>query len=96
MLTNDTGHDYHGRQGEGRGLNSDGTIKHNGWFKGVNHFSLRSPLFESHDVVYILLSDLGILLMASILYYIGHAWGIQSLFVWYGLPYLWVNHWLGE
>ncbi len=96
LLSNDTGHDYHARQAEGRGYNPNGTEKHNGWLKGVNHFSPRSPLFEARDAKYILLSDLGLLITASILYYVGHTWGFQSLFLWYFSPYFWVNHWLGK
>jgi omega-6 fatty acid desaturase (delta-12 desaturase) len=96
LLANDTGNDFHHRQGEGRGYHSDGSVKRNGWFKGVNHFNPRSPLFNDADALYIVLSDIGLLITASILYYIGSIWGVKSVLVWYGLPYMWVNHWLGR
>ena len=90
LLQNNTGHDYHERQGEGRGAG-----KYNGPGGGVNHFSPASPLFEAKDAKYIVLSDLGLTLMAVLLYQIAQIYGWRNLLVWYGVPYLWVNHWLG-
>lgn len=91
LLQNNTGHDYHKRQSEGRGEG-----KHNGPFGGVNHFSPSSPLYEAKDAKYIALSDLGLGLMATTLYHIAQTWGWKNLLVWYIIPYLWVNHWLGK
>lgn len=90
LLQNNTGHNYHERQTEGRGIG-----KRNGFFGGVSHLSLASPLFEAKDVKYIALSDLGLGLMAVLLSQIAHAYGWFNVLVWYGIPYLWVNHWLG-
>lgn len=90
LLQNNTGHNYHERQAEGRGIG-----KRNGPAGGVNHFSTASPLFEAKDAKYIALSDLGLGLMAVVLYQIAQAYGWFNLLVWYGIPYLWVNHWLG-
>lgn len=89
LLTNVTGHNNHERQREGRGKG-----KLNGWFGGVNHFDPRSPLYENRDAAYILLSDLGIAITISGLVYLGKTFGWSNMFVWYFLPYLWVNHWL--
>ncbi|KAL2133098.1 hypothetical protein VTI74DRAFT_2929 [Chaetomium olivicolor] len=89
LLTNVTGHNNHERQREGRGKG-----KKNGWGGGVNHFDPRSPLYENRDAPYILLSDLGIILTISALVYLGKTFGWSNMFVWYFLPYLWVNHWL--
>ena len=90
LLQNNTGHDNHERQGEGRGAG-----KHNGPAGGVNHFSPSSPLFEAKDAKYIALSDLGLGLMAVLLYEVAQAFGWYNLLTWYIMPYLWVNHWLG-
>ena len=90
LLQNKTGHDYHERQSEGRGIG-----KHNGPGGGVNHFSPASTLFEAKDVKYIALSDLGLGLAAIGLCLLGQAYGWNNLLLWYGIPYLWVNHWLG-
>ncbi|KAK5991758.1 Oleate hydroxylase FAH12 [Cladobotryum mycophilum] len=89
LMTNVTGHNYHERQREGRGKG-----KRNGYGKGVNHFNPSSPLFEAKDAKLIALSDLGVGLTASALYFLGTKFGWANLAVWYFIPYLWVNHWL--
>lgn len=91
LLTNVTGHNNHENQPEGRGKG-----KRNGYFGGVNHFNPSSPLYEAKDAKLIALSDLGLLITGSVLYYIGTNYGWLNLLVWYGIPYLWVNHWLGK
>lgn len=90
LLQNNTGHNNHERQSEGRGVG-----KHNGPAGGVNHFSPSSPLFEAKDAKYIALSDLGLGLMAILVYEIAQAFGWYNILTWYIIPYLWVNHWLG-
>jgi len=89
LVTNVTGHNFHERQPEGRGKG-----KGNGWFGGVNHFSPASPLYEAKDAKLILLSDLGIALVGLALYALTQRFGAANMAVWYGVPYLWVNHWL--
>ncbi|KKK20032.1 oleate delta-12 desaturase [Aspergillus ochraceoroseus] len=89
LLTNVTGHNNHERQPEGRGKG-----KRNGYFGGVNHFNPNSPLYEAKDAKLIILSDLGLAIVLSILYLIGSKYGWMNLLVWYGIPYVWVNHWL--
>lgn len=91
LLNNVTGHNYHERQREGRGQR-----KHNGWGGGVNHFDPRSPLYEHKDAIKVLLSDIGLVMASSVLVYLGKIYGWGNLVVWYFVPYLWVNHWLGE
>lgn len=91
LLTNITGHNYHEKQREGRGKG-----KHNGYGGGVNHFDPRTPLFENKDAHLVVLSDIGIGLTATALVYLGNTFGWSNLLVWYFLPYLWVNHWLGK
>ncbi|KAJ5975920.1 Fatty acid desaturase type 1 [Penicillium waksmanii] len=89
LVSNVTGHNNHAKQPEGRGVG-----KANGWFGGVNHFNPASPLYEAKDAKLIALSDLGLIITSSVLYYIGTTYGWLNLAVWYGIPYLWVNHWL--
>jgi omega-6 fatty acid desaturase (delta-12 desaturase) len=91
LLTNVTGHNNHERQPEGRGKG-----KRNGYFGGVNHFNPSSPLYEAKDAKLIALSDLGLAITGYVLYQIGSTYGWLNLLVWYGIPYLWVNHWLGK
>ena len=91
LLSNITGHNYHERQLEGKGAGMK-----NGMGGGVNHFAPSSPLYERKDEKLILLSDLGLAITFSILSFVGYKFGFTNLLVWYILPYLWVNHWLGE
>lgn len=91
LTTNVTGHDHHERQIEGRGKG-----KKNGWGNGVNHFNPSSPLYEAKDGKLILLSDLGLAIAVGVLFVIGKSYGLANLAVWYILPYIWVNHWLGQ
>jgi omega-6 fatty acid desaturase (delta-12 desaturase) len=91
LLTNVTGHNNHERQREGRGKG-----KKNGRGGGVNHFDPNSPLYEKRDAPYILLSDVGIAIAISALVYLSKTFGWSNMFVWYFLPYMWVNHWLGK
>ncbi|KAF2203312.1 putative delta-12 desaturase [Delitschia confertaspora ATCC 74209] len=89
LLTNVTGHNNHELQKEGKGKG-----KTNGFTGGVNHFLPSSPLYEKKDEHLILLSDLGLAITGSILFYVGKNFGWSNLLVWYFVPYLWVNHWL--
>lgn len=91
LMANVTGHNNHAKQPEGKGVG-----KSNGWTDGVNHFMPSSPLYEKKDEPLILLSDLGLFLTATALYFVGSNFGWNNLFVWYIIPYLWVNHWLGK
>lgn len=91
LSTNVTGHNNHERQIEGRGKG-----KKNGYFTGVNHFNPSSPLYEAKDAKLIVLSDIGLAITLSVLFLIGKTYGFGNLAVWYGVPYLWVNHWLGK
>jgi omega-6 fatty acid desaturase (delta-12 desaturase) len=90
LFANRTGHNNHERQHEGRGKG-----KVNGWFTGVNHFNPSSPLYEAKDAKLILLSDVGLAITISLLVMLSKAYGFSNMLVWYFLPYLWVNHWLG-
>jgi len=90
LFTNATGHNFHERQPEGRGVG-----KKNGFGGGANHFDPSSPLYEAKDAKLVLLSDLGLTITISVLIMIGRTYGFQNLFVWYFAPWFWVNHWLG-
>lgn len=90
LLLNATGHNNHEKQSEGKGVG-----RFNGWFGGVNHFIPSSPLYEKKDEHLILLSDLGLALTMAMLYLVARSYGWLNVLVWYGVPYLWVNHWIG-
>ena len=89
LISNVTGHNKHERQSEGKGKG-----KANGFFGGVNHFAPSSPLYEKKDEHLILMSDVGLLVVAAILGYGIYSFGFSNMWTWYFAPYLWVNHWL--
>ncbi|KAF1814546.1 hypothetical protein P152DRAFT_277717 [Eremomyces bilateralis CBS 781.70] len=89
LLANATGHNYHEGQVEGKGKGMK-----NGFLNGVNHYLPSSPLYERKDEHLILLSDLGLGIVLSIVFFLGKRFGWFNIFVWYIVPYLWVNHWL--
>jgi omega-6 fatty acid desaturase (delta-12 desaturase) len=91
LFTNTTGHNNHEKQPEGRGKG-----KKNGLAGGVNHFDPASPLYEAKDAKLILLSDLGLAITVSVLVILCRTYGFNNMLVWYFIPYLWVNHWLGK
>lgn len=88
---NTTGHNCHEKQADGRGKG-----KKNGLLGGVNHFTPSSPLYDAKDGHLILLSDLGLLITGTVLFLLGQKYGWANMAVWYFIPYLWVNHWLGR
>lgn len=90
LFANVTGHNHHENQKEGRGKG-----KKNGYTTGVNHFNPASPLYEAKDAKLILLSDIGVGITIAALVWVAQTFGAANMFVWYFVPYLWVNHWLG-
>jgi omega-6 fatty acid desaturase (delta-12 desaturase) len=60
----------------------------------VNHFVPTSPLFEKKDYWFIVLSDIGVIVQATILYKWFNTFGWFNFLVNYFIPYLFVNHWL--
>ena len=91
ITTNVTGTNYYTGRKDGRGIG-----KKSGFFGGVNHFQPTTPLVGQKDEKLIVYSDLGLAFIAGVLYYLGTNFGWWNLTVWYFLPYLWVNHWLGK
>ena len=91
LCTNVSGSEAYQKRPDGRGIG-----KYNGWGGGVNHFYPSSPLFGEKDKDLIYLSDLGLAITLGILFYLGNRFGHINMLVWYWIPYLWVNHWLGS
>ena len=91
ISTNVTGTEYYAKRKDGRGQG-----KRNGWFGGINHFNISTPLVDGKDAKLILFSDIGLACTGALLYWLGTNYGWWNLTVWYFMPYLWVNHWLGQ
>jgi omega-6 fatty acid desaturase (delta-12 desaturase) len=60
----------------------------------VNHFNPASPLFSPAEYNKILLSDLGLILTSTALYFAAQTFGWMNIVAFYLVPYFWVNHWL--
>ncbi|KAH9991419.1 fatty acid desaturase-domain-containing protein [Xylariaceae sp. FL0662B] len=59
-----------------------------------SHFDPFSGVFRPSEALYVLISDFGLALVAGALYYATQALGWQTVFLLYGVPYFWINHWL--
>lgn len=77
----------------GQGGFPEGTVAKEGI---VSHFDPYGPLFSQKQRSMVLLSDLGILIVGSLLFLAGSRAGFLNIVLLYFVPYLWVHHWLGK
>lgn len=63
------------------------------WF-AKSHYTPTSPVFDKHQYWYIVLSDIGILTTFTVVYQWYKTFGFFNMFVFWFMPWLWVNHWL--
>ncbi|ODQ77261.1 hypothetical protein BABINDRAFT_181868 [Babjeviella inositovora NRRL Y-12698] len=63
------------------------------WWK-KSHFHPTSPIFEAKDYWYVILSDIGLLLVVAMAYWWYKTYGLFCMVTSYFIPYLYVNHWL--
>ncbi|KAI5921528.1 Delta(12) fatty acid desaturase [Camillea tinctor] len=59
-----------------------------------SHLDPFSGVFRPQEAFYVFLSDVGLALLAAALYFGSKALDWQTVFLLYGVPYLWINHWL--
>lgn len=66
------------------------------WYKQfqASHFNPTAPLFDKGDFWYIVISDIGIVIQCTILYFWIQIFGWFNFFVHWFIPYLLVNHWV--
>ncbi|KAH9897267.1 fatty acid desaturase-domain-containing protein [Xylariomycetidae sp. FL2044] len=64
-----------------------------GWWDN-SHFMPNSSLFRADEFWDIVLSDVGVLGMSAILYALTQRFGFETILWTYGLPLVWVNHWI--
>jgi omega-6 fatty acid desaturase / acyl-lipid omega-6 desaturase (Delta-12 desaturase) len=62
--------------------------------KMTNHFQPSSVIFAPHQHNQVIISDVGVLLWIGALAYWSMTRGFLEMARIYGVPYLWVNHWL--
>ncbi|OJJ43887.1 hypothetical protein ASPZODRAFT_135923 [Penicilliopsis zonata CBS 506.65] len=67
------------------------TVKRNARY---SHFDPTSAMWSGSQRRGIFYSDIGLLLMASLLYYAGQQIGSWNVVLLYVVPYFWVHHWL--
>lgn len=60
----------------------------------TNHFTPSSIIFKSRDKWQIIMSDVGVTIALALLALWGYKRTFTEVAVIYGVPYLWVNHWL--
>jgi omega-6 fatty acid desaturase / acyl-lipid omega-6 desaturase (Delta-12 desaturase) len=58
-------------------------------------FGNDSAIFKQSELPSIIVSDLGLLLMTGILFQGVKTFGWWTMLVFYGIPYIWLNHWIG-
>ncbi|KAI1097859.1 fatty acid desaturase-domain-containing protein [Jackrogersella minutella] len=59
-----------------------------------SHFDPWSGVFRPQEAIFIFISDVGLAIVCAGLYYGSMALDWQTMFLLYGVPYFWVNHWL--
>lgn len=60
-----------------------------------SHYDFTSTVFSAKEQAFVLLSDIGLALTLGALYFLSKYVGVQNVLLLYGVPYLWVNNWLG-
>ncbi len=67
--------------------------KESSWFR-QSHFDPTSAVFRPSEALFIVLSDIGLLLVFGALYYASTFVGWSTVGLVYFVPYFWVHHWL--
>ncbi|EAQ88866.1 hypothetical protein CHGG_05485 [Chaetomium globosum CBS 148.51] len=63
------------------------------WWR-VSHFEPTSAVFRPSEALYVAITDIGLLIVAGLLYLASTVVGWKMVFLMYGVPYFWVHHWL--
>lgn len=61
-----------------------------------SHLDPTACLFKRSEHPYVLLSDMGLIAVLFLLLLASTSLGLRTVLLMYGLPYLWMNHWLSE
>lgn len=60
------------------------------------YFGEDSVFFKKHELPLIMLSDFAVAVMIAGLALAGHMFGSWNVILLWGIPWLWVNNWIGE
>lgn len=77
------------------GRDSLGDKESRGWWDN-SHIAPTGSLFPQDEFFTIFMSDIGLALTATALWYAGTQLGLGTVFLLYVVPYMWVNHWIGK
>ncbi|KAF1843217.1 uncharacterized protein K460DRAFT_396578 [Cucurbitaria berberidis CBS 394.84] len=79
----------------GAGMNSliKNSRKESPKFK-QSHLDPTAHVFTDAEQPFVLLSNIGLILVLAALYQVSQSLGVGHTFLLYGLPYLWMNHWI--
>lgn len=61
-----------------------------------SHFDPRSAVFRDSEAPYIVISDIGLALTLTALYFLSGVVGTGTTLLLYAQPYFWVHHWLSK
>ena len=61
-----------------------------------SHLDPTAPVFTPSEAPFVALSNLGLLITMGVLYQASKSVGGWTVLLAYGLPYLWMNHWIGK
>lgn len=62
----------------------------------VSHLDPTSPVFRRSEAFGVVMSDVGLGVTLCCLYWCAKAVGFSNILLLYFMPFLWINHWLGE
>lgn len=61
-----------------------------------SHLDPTSPVFTPSEAPFVAISNLGLVMTMTALYFASKSVGTSTALLAYGLPYLWMNHWIGK
>jgi hypothetical protein len=61
-----------------------------------SHYNPRANIFTAAEAPFVAISDLGLVIVLGALYAVSRSLGVGNTLLMYGLPYLWMNHWIGK
>jgi hypothetical protein len=61
-----------------------------------SHLDPTAHVFTPSEAPFVALSNVGLLLTMGALYIASRSVGVSTVLLAYGLPYLWMNHWIGK
>lgn len=61
-----------------------------------SHLDPTAHIFTPSEAPFVALSNIGILIVMTVLYQASKSIGVWNTALVYGIPYLWMNHWIGK